>query len=57
MPAAVRRFSTFIRERRERMSERREHDLAMQDPGVATEHALSIQRAIERGEPGCTFCH
>lgn len=53
---AVRRLSQLIRERRELMSERREHDFAMQDPGVANEHALSIDRALERGEPGCVFC-
>ena len=39
---AVRRLSQLIRERQERLNERREHDFAMQDPGVANEHALSI---------------
>ncbi len=53
---AVRRLSQLIRERQERLNERREHEFAMSDPGVANEHALSISRALDRGEPGCTFC-
>jgi hypothetical protein len=53
---AVRRLSQLIRERQERLNERREHDFAMQDPGVANEHALSIARALDRGEPGCSIC-
>ena len=53
---AVRRLSKLIRERQERLNERREHDFAMQDPGVRNEHALSISRAQDRGEPGCIFC-
>ena len=52
----VRRLSQLIRERQERLNERREHDFAMQDPGVPNEHALSISRAQDRGEPGCTIC-
>jgi hypothetical protein len=56
MPTAVRRLSQLIRERQELRHERREHDFAMQDPGIANEHALSIVRALDRGEPGCTFC-
>ena len=43
---AVRRLSQLIRERQERLNERREHDFAMQDAGVANEHALSISRAV-----------
>jgi hypothetical protein len=56
MPTAVRRLSDLIRERQQLRGERREHDFAMQDPGIATEHALSIVRALDRGEPGCAFC-
>jgi hypothetical protein len=38
------------------MSERREHDEAMRDRGIAQDHAASISRAVADGKPGCTFC-
>jgi hypothetical protein len=38
------------------MHERREHDEAMRDRGIAQDHAASISRAVADGKPGCTFC-
>ena len=51
---AVRRLSQLIRERQERLNERREHDFAMQDAGVANEHALSISRARTAASPAAS---
>jgi hypothetical protein len=34
-----------------------EHDNAMSDSRVAVEHRAAINRALERGERGCLFCH
>jgi hypothetical protein len=34
-----------------------EHDTAMSDLRVAVEHRAAINRALERGERGCLFCH
>lgn len=48
--------SRRLRTRSDRLSERREHDEAMRDPGIATDHAASISRAVADGKPGCTFC-
>jgi hypothetical protein len=48
--------SRRVRTRNDQLSERREHDMAMRDPGVAIEHHASISRAEADGKPGCTFC-
>jgi hypothetical protein len=45
-----------IRALRMRASERRAHDEAMLDRGIADDHAAAIARALSRGEPGCYFC-
>ncbi len=50
--AASRRLRTAS----DRINERREHDEAMLDRGVASDHAASISRAVAEGKPGCTFC-
>jgi hypothetical protein len=46
-----------IAERRAHSAALREHDNATSDPRVAGEHRAAIDRALERGEPGCLFCH
>jgi hypothetical protein len=48
--------SRRLRSHSDRMSERREHDEAMRDRGIAQDHAASISRAVADGKPGCTFC-
>jgi hypothetical protein len=48
--------SRRLRTRSAQISERREHDDAMRDPGIAQDHAASISRAVADGKPGCTFC-
>jgi hypothetical protein len=48
--------SRRLRTRSDRLSERREHDEAMRDRGIAQDHAASISRAVADGKPGCTFC-
>jgi hypothetical protein len=48
--------SRRLRSRGDRVSERREHDEAMRDPGIAQDHAASISRAVADGKPGCAFC-
>jgi hypothetical protein len=35
---------------------RREHDLAMREPGIALEHQIQIAEALSRGEGRCAFC-
>jgi hypothetical protein len=35
---------------------RREHDEAMANPRIATEHYVQIARNVESGQPGCRFC-
>jgi hypothetical protein len=48
--------SRRLRDAGDRGNERREHDAAMRDRGIAQEHAASISRAVADGKPGCTFC-
>jgi hypothetical protein len=48
--------SRRLRTANERVNERREHDEAMSDPGIAQDHAASISRAVADGKPGCAFC-
>ena len=48
--------SRRLRTRSERVSQRREHDDAMRDPGIAQDHASSISRAVADGKPGCAYC-
>jgi hypothetical protein len=45
-----------LRSHSDRMNQRREHDEAMRDRGIASDHAASISRAVAEGKPGCTFC-
>jgi hypothetical protein len=35
---------------------RRDHDLAMREPGIALEHQIQIAEALSRGEGHCAFC-
>ena len=46
-----------VAERRAHVAAMREHDTAMSDQRVWVEHRAAIDRAIERGEAGCSFCH
>jgi hypothetical protein len=48
--------SRRVRTRSNQLNERREHDMAMRDRGVASEHHASISRAEADGKPGCAFC-
>jgi hypothetical protein len=48
--------SRRVRARNDQLNERREHDAAMRDPGIAVEHHASISRAVADGRPGCIFC-
>jgi hypothetical protein len=48
--------SRRLRSASDRVNERREHDEAMLDRGVASDHAASISRAVAEGKPGCAFC-
>jgi hypothetical protein len=43
-------------DRRERDALRIDHDRAMTDARVLTEHLAAIDRARLHGEPGCCFC-
>ena len=53
----------FLIARRERLDqmrrarrERLEHDQAMSDPRIATEHHLARLRTVEAGGQDCPFC-
>jgi hypothetical protein len=48
--------SRRLRTASDRVNERREHDEAMRDRGIASDHAASISRAVADGKPGCAFC-
>ncbi len=55
-PRILGEASRRMRTRVDRVNERREHDEAMRDRGIATDHAASITRALAEGKPGCAFC-
>jgi hypothetical protein len=46
------RLDQLRRDRRERL----EHDQAMSDPRIATEHHLARLRSVEAGGQDCPFC-
>lgn len=45
-----------VKDRRAQAADRRAHDGAVSDRRVAIEHYASRQRAVQRGEPDCTYC-
>lgn len=56
MKISLTTFRQRVHERRARAADRREHDSAVSDPRVAMEHFAARQRAVESGEPDCTYC-
>ena len=55
-PGVVQRLAGRLASLPSRVAARREHDAAMQDPRIASEHWLQIARSTSHGGGGCEFC-
>jgi hypothetical protein len=52
----IRRLSERLAAHRDHAAQRREHEVAMSIPSVATEHSTRVELDRARGLPSCRFC-